>query len=218
MDLFMETKDWATALQPLIDKYNKEKHPLEYGSLYQVLVMVLLAAQDSDAHINKLAPAFFKDFPDMKALAKANTDQLMEHLSGVRFHANKIAWLQDIASVVKEDKNIPVTMKELTALKGIGRKSANVIIREAGAQAEGIMVDLHVVRVAPRIGVVTEKKDATKIEKQLMEILPKKMWGEIGMAISHLGREICRPTNPKHSLCPVNNVCDYCHAKQENKG
>lgn len=218
MDLFMETKDWATALQPLIDKYNKEKHPLEYGSLYQVLVMVLLAAQDSDAHINKLAPAFFKDFPDMKALAKANTDQLMEHLSGVRFHANKIAWLQDIASVVKDDKNIPVTMKELTALKGIGRKSANVIIREAGAQAEGIMVDLHVVRVAPRIGVVTEKKDATKIEKQLMEILPKNMWGEIGMAISHLGREICRPTNPKHSICPVSDVCDYCHAKQDNKG
>lgn len=212
MDLFMETKDWAKALQPLIDKYEKEKHPLEYGSLYQVLVMVLLAAQDSDAHINKLAPAFFKDFPDMKALAKANTEQLMQHLSGVRFHDNKIAWLQDIASVVKEDRNIPLTMKELTALKGIGRKSANVILREAGAPAEGIMVDLHVVRVAPRLGIVSEKKDATKIEKQMMEILPKQMWGEIGMAISHLGREICRPTNPKHSICPVSKDCEYCHA------
>jgi endonuclease-3 len=214
MELFMEDKDWAKALQPLIQMYRKQKHPLEYGSLYQVLVMVLLAAQDSDAHINKLAPAFFKSFPDMKALGKANTEQLMEHLSGVRFHANKIAWLQDIAAVVKDDKNIPTTMKELTALKGIGRKSANVILREAGAEAEGIMVDLHVVRVAPRIGVATGK-DATKIEKQLMEKLPKEMWGEIGMAISHLGREICRPSNPKHSECPVNNVCEYCHEKQQ---
>ena len=214
MDLFMENKDWAKALQPIIDKYEKEKHPLDYGSLYQILVMVLLAAQDSDANINKLAPAFFKKFPDMKALAKANTEQLTELLSGVRFHGNKIAWLQDLASVVKEDKNIPTNMKELTALKGIGRKSANVIIREAGTEAEGIMVDLHVVRVAPRIGIVTEKKDANKIEKQLMEKLPKTMWGEIGMAISHLGREICRPTNPKHSLCPVSDVCDYCKEKQ----
>jgi endonuclease-3 len=212
MDLFMENKDWAAALQPLIDKYQEKKHPIDYNNLYQVLIMVVLAAQDSDAHINKLAPDFFAEFPDMEALSKANTEQLLKHLSGVRFHANKIAWLQDIASTVKKNKNIPTTMKELTALKGVGRKSANVIIREAGAEAEGIMVDLHVVRVAPRIGIATGK-DATKIEKQLMEKLPRHMWGEIGMAISHLGREICRPSNPKHSICPVSNVCEYCKEK-----
>lgn len=213
MDLFNEQTDWAQALQPLIDKYSKKKHPLEYHSLYEVLVMVVLAAQDSDANINKLAPAFFAKYPDMKALAKANTAELTEALSGVRFHANKIAWLQDIASEVKEDKNIPTTMKELVALKGVGRKSANVIKREAGAEPEGIMVDLHVVRVAPRLGIVSEKKDANKIEKQLMEILPKDMWREIGMAMSHLGREICRPTHPKHSECPVSDVCQYCKDK-----
>ncbi len=213
MDLFMENKDWATAMQPLIDKYKGKKHPLDYKSIYQLLVMVVLSAQDSDANINKLAPAFFEKYPDMKALAKANTAELSEALSKVRFNANKIAWLQEIASVVKEDKNIPKTMKELTALKGVGRKSANVIMREAGVEAEGIMVDLHVVRVAPRIG-IAKGKNADKIEKELMEALPKKMWGEIGMAISHLGREICRPTNPKHSECPVNNVCEYCLEKK----
>lgn len=212
MDLFMENKDWAKALKPLVDKYNKEKHPIEYGNIYQLLVMVVLAAQDSDAHINKLAPAFFKKFPDMQALAKANTEQIIEHLSEVRFHGNKIAWLQDIAAVVKEDKNIPTTMRELVALKGVGRKSANVIMREAGAPAEGIMVDLHVVRVAPRLG-IADGKDANKIEKQLMEKLPKEMWSDVGMAISFLGRETCRPTNPKHSECIVSKDCEYCHAK-----
>lgn len=213
MDLFMENKDWAKAMQPLIDKYKGKKHPLDYKSIYQLLVMVVLSAQDSDANINKLAPAFFEKYPDIKALAKANTAELSEALSKVRFNANKIAWLQEIASVVKEDKNIPTTMKELVALKGVGRKSANVIMREAGVEAEGIMVDLHVLRVAPRIG-IAKGKNADKIEKELMEALPKKMWGEIGMAISHLGREICRPTNPKHSECPVNNVCEYCLEKQ----
>lgn len=213
MDLFMENKDWEKAMQPLIDKYKGKKHPLDYKNIYQLLVMVILSAQDSDANINKLAPAFFDKYPDMKSLAKANTAGLSEALSKVRFNANKIAWLQEIASTVKEDKNIPTTMKELVALKGVGRKSANVIMREAGVEAEGIMVDLHIVRVAPRIG-IAKGKNADKIEKELMEALPKKMWGEIGMAISHLGREICRPTNPKHSECPVNKVCEYCLEKQ----
>jgi endonuclease-3 len=209
MDLFSEPRDWAKALQPLIDKYKGKKHPLDYKNLYQALVMVVLSAQDSDAHINKIAPALFERFPDMKALSEANTAELSEYLAEVRFHGNKINWLQEIASELKEDKNIPLTMKELTALKGVGRKSANVIMLVGGAEAEGILVDLHVLRVAPRLGIATGK-DANKIEKQLMEKLPKSMWGEIGMAISFLGRETCRPTNPKHSECVVSNACEYC--------
>lgn len=208
----MENKDWAAAMQPLIDKYKDKKHPLDYHNIYQLLVMVVLSAQDSDANINKLTPAFFAKYPDIKALSKANTAELSEALAKVRFNANKIAWLQEIASSLKEDGNIPTTMKELTALKGVGRKSANVIKREAGAEPEGIMVDLHVVRVAPRIG-IAKGKNADKIEKELMAALPKEMWGEIGMAISHLGREICRPSNPKHSICPVNDVCQFCREK-----
>lgn len=212
MDLFMENTDWAKALKPLIAKYNDEQHPLHYKDLYQLLVMVVLSAQDNDAHINKIAPAFFEKYPDMAALAKANTAGLMEYLAEVRFHGNKIAWLQDIAATIKENSNIPTTMKELTALKGVGRKSANVIMREAGIKAEGILVDLHVLRVAPRLG-IAKGKDATKIEKEIMAVLPQDMWGEVGMAISFLGRETCRPSNPKHSECVMNKVCEYCNAK-----
>ena len=208
MDLFNEKPDWAKALKPLLKKYKDAKHPLEYKNIYQLLVMVVLSAQDSDAHINKVAPKFFKEFPDMKSLAKANTEQLTAILSEVRFHGNKIAWLQDIASTVQEDKNIPLTMKELTALKGVGRKSANVIMREAGVPVEGIMADLHVIRVAPRLG-IAQGKDAVKIEKQMMEVLPREMWADTGMAISYLGRETCRPSNPKHSECIMKDVCEY---------
>tara|TARA_B100001105_G_C22270904_1_gene390970 strand:- start:142 stop:786 length:645 start_codon:yes stop_codon:yes gene_type:complete len=209
MELFEENKDWATILRPLIAKYKGKEHPLHYKNIYQLLVMVVLAAQDSDANINKVTVDFFKKYPDMKALSKANTAELTEALAKVRFHFNKIAWLQEIAETVKEDKNIPNTMKELVALKGVGRKSANVILREAGAEAEGILVDLHVLRVAPRLG-ISKGKNADKIEKDMMAVLPKDMWGEIGMALSFLGREICRPTNPKHSECIVSEHCDYC--------
>lgn len=209
MDLFNEGTDWPKALKPLIAQYKGKEHPLHYKNIYQLLVMVVLAAQDSDANINNVTVEFFEKFPNMEALSKANSAELHEYLAKVRFNGNKIAWLQEIAETVKEDKNIPKTMKELVALKGVGRKSANVIMRESGVKAEGILVDLHVLRVAPRLGITTDG-DATKIEKQLMQKLPESMWGEVGMALSFLGRETCRPTNPKHSECILNKVCEYC--------
>ena len=87
-------------------------------------------------------------------------------------------------------------------------------MREAGVKAEGIIVDLHVVRVAPRIGLATGTQPE-KIEKQLMAISPAETWGELGMAISFLGREICRPTNPKCPECVMNTVCTYLHPQSE---
>jgi endonuclease-3 len=81
-------------------------------------------------------------------------------------------------------------------------------MREAGAEAEGVMVDLHVVRVAPRLGIATGA-DAKKIEQQIMEQIPKSQWGEAGMAISFLGRETCRPSHPQHEECVMSSVCKY---------
>ena len=179
------------------------------------MVMVVLSAQDSDAKINGIAPSLFAKFPNMRSLSKASTGDIVEEIKSVRGHLKKAAWLQEIAQTLKTDKNIPQNMKELTALKGIGRKSANVILRAAAAPAEGILVDLHVIRVAPRLG-ITKNDDATKIEKDLMEVLPQEMWSEVGMSMSFLGREICRPTNPKHSECVMNYICDYCKAHKNN--
>ncbi len=200
--------NWQEAFTPLIKKYKGKQHPLDYKNLYQLVVMVILSAQDSDKNINNLAPAFFHSFPDMASLAKADEEILFKHLSKVRNFGNKTKWLMDLSSKIREDKNIPLTMDELTQLPGIGRKSANVIMRESGIKAEGVIVDLHVVRVAPRIGVATGT-DPKKIEKQIMEVIPQKDWGEVGMAISFLGREICRPTNPKCPECVMNPNCDY---------
>jgi endonuclease-3 len=210
----MASVNWNKAFEPLLKKYKGKKHPLEYNSNYELLVMVVLSAQDSDRHINQIAPDFFKAFPDMKALAKADDKALFQYISKVRNFGNKTKWLLQLANTIKQDKNIPTTLEELTALPGIGRKSANVILREMGKPAEGIIVDLHVVRVAPRLGIATGT-DPKKIEKQMMEALDPKIWGEAGMAVSFLGREICRPTNPKHSECVMKNVCAYYKSLKE---
>ncbi|WP_298155012.1 endonuclease III [Flavobacterium sp.] len=210
----MKAPDWANELKPLITQYKNKKHPLDYGNLYQLMVMVILSAQDSDAHINKIAPALFAKYPTLKALAKAEPDDIEPLIGKVRNFKTKYGWLIEIAQTLKDDKNIPTTMPELTALKGIGRKSANVIMREAEVKAEGILVDLHVLRVVPRLG-ISQAKTGDKMEKDLMAILPQEMWGEVGMAISFLGRETCRPTNPKHSECLLSDVCEYCKAQRE---
>jgi len=199
--------DWPKAIQPLLKKYKTTKHPLEYKNIYQLLVMVVLSAQDSDRNINSITPKLFEAYPDMKSLSRASEETLFPFISKVRNFGNKAKWLIEIAKTVKEDKNIPLTHESLTALKGIGSKCANVILREAGKPAEGVIVDLHVVRVAPRLGIATGT-DPKKIEKQIKETLPQKDW-DAGMAMSFLGREICRPSNPKHEECPMKEVCAY---------
>ncbi len=204
----MPTKtNWAVAVKPLLKKYGKKKHPLEYKNLYQLMVMVVLSAQSTDVLINQIAPAFFEAYPTMASLSKAKAEDLFQYISKARNFRNKANWLIAIAQQIKQDRKIPLNMDELTELPGIGRKSASVILREAGMKPEGVIVDLHVVRVAPRLGIASGD-DPKKIEKQIMEAVPQKDW-EVGMSISFLGREVCRPKNPKHSDCEMNSVCAY---------
>ena len=194
--------------EPLMSHYDKRKHPLDYKSRYQLLVMSVLSAPNSDRPMNELAPGIFDAYPSLNSLAKATSEELQQHISTVRNFVNKSNWLVKLAQIVGDDDEIPNTMVELTKLPGIGRKSANVIIRESGNEAEGVIVDLHVVRVAPRIGIASGTQPE-KIEKQIMAIVHRERWNDIGMAISFLGREICRPTSPKCTVCIMNKICYY---------
>jgi endonuclease III len=201
--------DWPTAIKPLLKKYKNRSHPLEAKDPFQWLVMVVLSAQATDNLINQIAPAFFKAFPDMKALSKADAELLFPYISKVRNFRHKAEWLVEMAKKIKSNKNIPLEIESLVALPGIGRKSANVIRRGSGAPPEGIIVDLHTVRVASRLGIVNTT-NPEKIEKQLMEVLPKNEW-DAGMAMSFLGREICRP-KPACPVCLMKQVCAYYNA------
>jgi endonuclease-3 len=209
-------ENWTTAFEPLLELYGSRKHPLDYQNRYQLVIMVILSARDSDKHINKIAPKLFEAFPDMSALAKATPEDLYPYISDVTNFNNKANWIVNIAQSIGTDENIPQTLDGLTKLTGIGRKSANVIIRESGGKAEGVIVDLHVVRVAPRIG-IAKGTNPEKIEKQLMLAIPEsEKWNQLGMAISFLGREVCRPT-PKCSICIMKAVCEYYQELKERK-
>ena len=102
--------DWVKAIQPLLKKYKGQKHPLEYKNTYQLLVMVILAAQDSDKHINQVSVDLFKAIPNLKTLATHTTDTLIPYIKKIRNHRNKANWLVKIAQQVKTDAKIPKTM------------------------------------------------------------------------------------------------------------
>jgi endonuclease-3 len=198
---------WEKALEPLFEKYGSRKHPLDYENRYQLLTMIILSAQTTDNIVNKLAPEFFRAFPSVKELKLHEPEDLYPYISNVRGFRKKAKWIVDMAKAAGTDEGIPHTLTELTKFSGIGRKSANVLIRESGDPAEGVMVDLHVARVAPRIGIAASEKP-DKIEKEIMEALPREKWNDAGMVLSYHGREICRP-KPECGKCVVNSVCDY---------
>jgi len=206
--------DWNQALKPLFQRYKGRKHPLEYKNPYQLLVMVVLSARDSDRNINAVAPPLFEKFPFMQDLAGARPAGLYPFIRGITNFRNKAKWLMETAKKIRYDSEIPKTLEELTQYPGIGRKSANVIMSQMNAPAEGVIVDLHTVRVAPRLG-VANGTNPEKIEKQLMAEVARKNWHALGMSLTYLGREICRPTNPKCLECVMNKVCRYYHSRNK---
>ncbi|MFA6470295.1 MAG: endonuclease III [Bacteroidota bacterium] len=199
--------DWNKELQPLFKKYRGKKHPLQYDNSYQLIVMIVLSARASDVMVNNLAPELFKCYPTFKHLAKATPEELFPLLRVPGFR-KKAEWIIDIAKTISKLPGIPSTMDELTVLKGFGRKSANVYMSQIGHSAEGVIVDLHTLRVAPRLG-VAEGDDPKKIELQLMEKVEKKNWHIAGMSLTYLGRETCRPTDPHCEECLMKKVCTY---------
>jgi endonuclease-3 len=201
------TIEWKKELKPLFKKYKGRKHPLNFENPYQLIVMIVLSARASDVLVNNLAPQLFKQYPTFKHLAKAKPAELYPLLRVPGFK-KKAEWIIDIAQTIDKLTVIPLTIDELTKLKGFGRKSANVYMSQIGLPAEGVIVDLHTLRVSPRLG-IAEGTDPKIIEKQLMESVSKKDWHILGMSLTYLGRETCRPTNPKCHECVVNSICAF---------
>ena len=111
----MDNINWVNKLDPLLEKYKGKKHPLDYNNIYQLMVMVILSAQDSDANINKIAPPFFAKFPNLEILSTATIEDIFPYVNKVRNFNTKSSWLIEIAQTLKSDKNIPTTMNDLIA-------------------------------------------------------------------------------------------------------
>ncbi|HYS24158.1 MAG TPA: endonuclease III [Vicinamibacterales bacterium] len=190
-----------------------QQHPnadteLDYTNAFELLVATILSAQSTDARVNIVTPALFERYPDARALAKATPAELEPQILSTGFFRQKSKALIGMAQqlVAGHAGEVPADMDALTALPGVGRKTANVVLGHA-LGVPGLPVDRHVLRVSNRIG-IAESDDPVKVEEQLCKALPKEMWTLASdVQILH-GRRVCKP-KPLCDQCSVRDDCDY---------
>lgn len=182
---------------------------LNYETPLQLLVATILSAQCTDVRVNIVTPTLFAKYPDTAAFAAANRTELEEAIRSTGFFRQKAAFIQETAVSLLQNYGgqIPDTMAELIKLKGVARKTANVVLGEIYGKSEGITVDTHVKRVAKRLGLVSSDKNPVKVERELMEIIPKDQWINISHLLVFHGRRVCFARRPDCSNCTLNDIC-----------
>ena len=180
------------------------KSALNYSNNWEFLVAVIMSAQTTDKQVNKVTEKLFKKYPKLEDYVKASLTTFDNDINSVNFHNNKAKNILATAKVIKEKYHgeIPATMEELTSLPGVGRKTANVIIGNVFGKPEGIAVDTHVRRLAKLYG-LTDQTDPVKIEKDLMEVVPKEDWTNFTHLMIEYGRTYCPARKHDHSKCPL---------------
>jgi endonuclease III len=193
---------------------------LNFEDAYQLLVAVILSAQCTDKRVNLTTPAFFRKYPDMECLAKAEYDEVFELIRSISFPGNKSRHLIGMAKMVIEkfEGKIPMTVEELVQLPGVGRKTANVITSVIDHQPN-MAVDTHVFRVSARIGLTIGAKTPLATEQQLVSFVPTGLIYKFHHWLILHGRYVCIARNPHCSECGLREVCKYYQAavKAENR-
>ncbi len=196
----------------IINRLKKEylvlKPALNFKSPFELLAATILSAQTTDIQVNKVTEPLFRKYKSVKDFSNADPAVLERDVSSVNFYRNKARNIQNAAKLIIGQYNgeVPRTMDDLTSLPGVARKTANIVLYNAFGITEGIAVDTHVMRLAQRLG-LTKYGEPAKIEKDLMEIVPKKEWGNITHLLIFHGRKICPAKKPLHEKCVLFDIC-----------
>jgi len=182
---------------------------LRSSNPFELLIATILSAQCTDVKVNQVTETLFKKYRSAIEYAKANLTELEEDIRPTGFYRNKAKSVQKCCQelVGRFGGEVPRTLEELVTLPGVGRKTANVILGNAFG-IPGIVVDTHVQRVSQRIG-LTKNDDPTKIEFDLMEIVPKEEWTHFSNLLIWHGRRTCVARKPLCEKCPIWKRCDY---------
>lgn len=182
---------------------------LEHRNAFELLVATILSAQCTDQQVNRVTPGLFKLYTTPKALQDAPVEEIESVIHSLGLFHTKARTLKTMAAQLVEEfgSNMPSTMTELTRLKGVGRKTANVILGHA-FRTPGVVVDTHVKRVASRLG-LTKHAEPDKIERDLMELLPEKEWTHFTHRLILHGRRVCQAMRPRCLECTLHDLCPW---------
>jgi endonuclease III len=186
-------------------------HPitaLDFKSPFELLIATIMAAQCTDVLVNKITPELFKRYPDAKAMAKASPAEVDAIISKVTFHVNKAKNIVEASKMMveKHGGEVPKTMEELDALPGVARKTANVVLGNAYKINSGVVVDTHVMRLAPKLGLTENDNDPVKIEEELMKIVPQKDWADFSNMLILCSREFYPKRKNDYSAGPLEGL------------
>lgn len=184
---------------------------LDHQSPFRLVISVLLSAQTTDAQVNKVTPRLFELWPTPEAMAGASMADVAEVIKSIGFYKTKAKHAVEASQMIVADfgGEVPHTMKELTSLPGVGRKTANIVLNVSFGIVEGIAVDTHVNRIAHRLRLSpkTHEKEPLKTEQDLLKILPHEYCTNVNHQWISFGREICTARSPKCGECPMTDIC-----------
>ncbi|MCA9028709.1 MAG: endonuclease III [Planctomycetaceae bacterium] len=181
---------------------------LHHDNAFQLLAATILSAQCTDERVNKVTPALFKKYPNAAKLARAKQEDVETIIQSCGFFRSKAKNLIGMAKALVNnfDGELPRTVEEMITLPGVGRKTANVVLGTVYGLASGVVVDTHVKRISNLLGLTTSQNPEI-IERDLMDILPKKEWVDFSHRLIHHGRQICIARRPKCLECPLLKLC-----------
>jgi len=200
----MKNKQKALEILKVLKKlFPQSKTILNYTTPWELLVAVILSARNTDKKVNEVTKELFVKYRTIKDYRNADLSELEKDLGTLGLFRQKATFIKNSAAIIvdKHKSQIPKTMKELTELPGVGRKTANIILGNVYKTYEGIAVDTHVTRLSKLLG-LTNNKAPEKIEQDLMKILPKEEWFDFTNRIISYGRQYC-PAHCKHLVCPL---------------
>lgn len=197
------------AEQVLAQLYPDAICSLEAQDPFHLLVAVRLSAQCTDARVNLVTPALFKKYPTVRDFAEADVKDVEELVHSCGFYRQKASDIVGMAQIIidKHGGNVPDTMEALTALPGVGRKTANLIMGDVYGQPSYVC-DTHMIRIANRLGLVNTK-DPYKVELALRELLTPETSGDFCHRAVLFGRDVCDARKPKCESCPMNDFCTF---------
>ena len=195
----------------LLAEYPEASCTLDYGKDYELLFSVRLAAQCTDERVNQITPALFARFPSLESFAEADVEEVERYVHACGFYRAKARDIVACARVLleKHGGRVPATMEELTALPGVGRKTANLILGDVFRVPGSVVVDTHCIRLSNRLGLVDDLKDPPKIEAVLRKILPPESSSDFCHCIVLHGRAVCDARRPRCEACCVRHLCRH---------
>lgn len=214
-------KQYAHDLLKDLYKHYPDPHcALDHRNAFELLCATILSAQCTDVRVNKVTPGLFEVYPTPELMAQAPLEELQEIIHSTGFYKNKSKALKMSSQAIVESHggNVPSTMKELLKLRGVARKTANVVLGNAFNINMGVVVDTHVRRLSNRFGLTEHEKNVKKIEKDLMALFPREEWTNLSHLLIHHGRNACKARisePPDHPVCV--KYGEHCECQEMRK-